>query len=36
MVGLREHEPEAELVDRLRDPLRRQIELETERLEDVR
>ena len=36
MVRLREEEAEAELVDRLLDPLRRQLEPEAERLEHVR
>ena len=35
MVRRREHEAEAELVDRARDPLRRELELEAERLEHV-
>ena len=36
VVRRREEEAEAELVDRARDPLRRQLELEAERLEHVR
>ena len=36
MVQRREHEPEPERVDRLRDPLRRLLEREPERLEHVR
>jgi hypothetical protein len=32
----REEEPEAELVDRALDPLGRDVEVEPERLEDVR
>ena len=35
MVRLREEESEAELVDRTLDPLRRLLEPEAERLEDV-
>jgi hypothetical protein len=35
MVRRREHEAEAELVDRLRDPLRRQLEPEAELFEHV-
>ncbi len=35
VVRLREQEAEAELVDRPLDPLRRQLEAETERLEDI-